>query len=313
MLKTNTKVIVGLAGMVSAFSIFSAQSIPSATAAACTTSPCDTTFQVDVKETISVDITTPTDWATGNIDTFLRNTINIGVTTNNPNGFVVGMTTGSSSTALTNTAKSTATLPTLTAAWTRSSTTTNFWGYSLTDSSETGTYYGMVNSSSTPIKIFDSTQGTNKDVYFGAKADISQASGTYAGTVIFTVVSGATSFPGTPTNPVTPSSTTETAVYNAAPAGGTNGTTTYTYNTSGTGTTTTTTQISDGDNRDIYSGYTPPQGVSDATVSTTENNLNGSSSLATGLAVTAAVAATAGLGAFVLAKRREDDDDEEQA
>ena len=322
-MQTKYKVIQGLAGIAVICSTIMPQNIFSkVSAVTCPDGACNTNFQVNVKETISISITEPSTWARGNVDTFLRNKINVEVTTNNASGFVVGMNTASTETALVNTIQDTNTIPTLSSSWTRNSSVTNFWGYSLNDASDNGTYNPMVGSNSSPIKIFDSTQGSSKDVYFGAKADSTKASGTYLGTVVFSVVSDANNFPGTPENPSTPSapqnpatpnSSEEVAVYNPAPVGGANGTTTYTYRRTNTsaGTTTTTTQVSDGDNRTAYNGYTPPQGVRQSS-EITESNIANSSSLATTLATTSALAAAAGLGFFIIAKRREDDDEEEE-
>ena len=86
--------------------------------------------------------------------------------------------------------------------------------------------------------------------------------------------------------------------------------TTYTYRrtNASTGETTTTTEISDGDNRNAYNGYIPPQGVKEKSTF----DINNESSLAAGLATTATVAAAAGMFFFILAKRREDEDDDEE-
>lgn len=313
------KVIQCLAGMVSVCSVL----IPFSTSPRTIAVEQNTAFEVNVKETITVSITTPTEWASGNVDTLLRNKINVGVTTNNTSGFVVGMTTATTSTDLTNEFQDTITLPTLSSTWTRNSSTTNFWGYSLDDGSSNGSYNPMVGSDSSPIELFDSTQGiSSKDVYFGAKADATKASGTYSGTVIISAVTDASNFPddpqnpGTPIapqNPATPASTDEFAEYSSSPIGGPNGTTSYTYRSinSAAGTTTTTTQVSDGDNTSVYNGYTPPMGVRQSS-EIIESNTTNDSSLATTLATTSALAAATGLGFFIIAKRREEDEDEEE-
>ena len=316
-MQTRKKVILGLVGMVSVCLALT----PLTTKAAPVEQ--DTAFQVNVKETLTVSISTPTTWASGNVDTFLRNKVNVSVTTNNASGFVVGMTTATSDTNLVNELQSTSTIPTLSSSWNRNSSVTNFWGYSLNDSSDNGTYNPMVGSNSSPIEIFDSTQGNSKDVYFGAKVNSATASGTYVGTVVISAVTDVTDFPGTqtnpntpsaPENPATPSPAEEVAVYRPSPSGdSSNGATVYTYRRTNTsaGTTTTTTQVSDGNNTTAYNSYTPPQGVRQSS-EITESNIVNDSSLATTLAVTSAIAAATGLGFFIIAKRREDDDEEEQ-
>ena len=287
----------------------------------------NTTFQVNVKETLSVSVTSPISGATGNIDEFLRNKYTLNVTTNNANGFTASMYSVST-TNLTNKIVNTQTIPTLGSSSTRGSFPANYWGYSLgvssfdgktyneTDAGNTSSnYYPLVSTSVSPITILTSASSgsSSRDIYFGAKANASKASGTYSGIVVISVVTGVidNNNPITPDNPVGPNADEEEPKYYPSPSGGSsNGTTTYTYRSTNVsdGTTTTTTQISDGDNRDSYNGYTPPQGV----IENTTTDINGDSSLAAGLATTASVAAASGMFFFILAKRREDDDDEEE-
>ncbi|MBR3236149.1 hypothetical protein IKF92_00495 [Candidatus Saccharibacteria bacterium] len=316
-------------------------SLPKAEAETCTTNPCNTTFEVNVRETLAVQITTPAEGATGDVNDFLRNKVSVDVSTNNANGFTASMysttkyaSAGSNATDLTNNAVNTATIPTLSSYSTRSDFPTNRWGYSLGSASLDGNtygetdagsgssrYYPLTASTSTPIKILEGATGVttgSQNVYFGAKADTTKPAGTYENTVIISVVTGAidsNTNPITPVNPATPNQTENTATYTAAPTGhATNGSTTYTYrraNTSGgvTVSNTTTTEVSEGNNVSAYAGYTPPQGV----VQNTESNVSGGNSpLAAALATTASVAATSGLFFFVAAKRRKDDDDDEQ-
>ena len=300
MLKNISKGLTGVVLLLALSAVFSLRYSSPVTAD-------NTTFQVNVKEVLAVSIATPdsSSWAAGDIDTLLRNKVTISVTSNNASGFVEGLNAGNTTSTLTNTTKNSATLPTLTADWTRSSSVTNFWGYSTNDDDEKGTYHQVPTSSSTPATLFNSGSGTSKDVYFGAKASIAQASGTYAGTIIITAISGTTTI-ATPSDPATPNPTNE-ATYTDAPTGGSNGTTTYTYSNTSNNVTTTTTQVSDGNNTSAYSGYNPPQGE----VYNTASNISSGSSIATGLAVTAAVTATSGIVFFVIAKRREDDDEED--
>ncbi len=273
----------------------------------------DTDFSVNVGEVLSVSITTPTTWASGNIDTFLRNDVHIDIVTNNANGFTASMTTKTNDTSLVNTSKSTVTLPTLSASSTRGSFPANYWGYSLDDTaagSDASTYSALVGAGSTPITILSSNSASSgsKDFYFGAKANVTQASGTYSGTVVISVVTGTVNNntnPATPTNPDTPNPIPNTPTYNSS-----RGTTTYTYGSTNAsaGTTTTTTEISSGDQRSVYQGYTPPQGV---TYSTTSRG-SGLSELTTGLAIASSVAMTSG-AFFLFAARREEDDDEDES
>ena len=231
------------------------------------------------------------------------------------------MTSASTTTGapLINTSGSTYTIPTLTAntSWSRSdTTTTNFWGYSVDDDSNTGTYLPVPIKTDTPVTLTPAnTTGTwSDDVYFGAKADYSTASGTYIGTVLISVVTGVVNTetnPVTPTDPATPADDTpddSTATYTGANTNtgtgvsGNNGTTIYTTtsSTASPATKTTTTQVTEGDTRDSYSS---PAGVT---------RVNEGTPLATGLAATAAVAATTGIVFFVIAKRRKDEEDEEE-
>ena len=318
MLKTKTKVTTGIVGLALIFSAVAVNILSSDQShAACSSSPCNTTFQVNVQDTLAVTITTDYSDGTGNTGSFLRNKISLSVSTNSSNGFAASMYPQNYSTdnaPLVNTVDSSKTLPTWTGTTYYScggtSACSNFpvnkWGYSLNDtSSYAGTYYAMTGTSASPTTVLTSS-GTSgsKDIYFGAKIDSTQAAGTYEGKVVISVVSGTTT-PSTPSNPATPSDDTSgdtTATYDT-----TNNRTVYTTVSSTDSTTTTTTEVSTGDNRSVYS-YAAPQGES----KTTESNIASTSQLATGLAVASATAATSGLIFFILAKRREDDEDEEE-
>ncbi|MBO7718387.1 hypothetical protein J6S37_02750 [Candidatus Saccharibacteria bacterium] len=275
----------------------------------------NTNFNVNVKEAISVSVTTPSTWASGNIDTFLRNKISVSVTSNNSAGFTATMSSKTTNTSLTNTTKSSYTLPTLAASSTRGNFPANYWGYSLDDTdagSATSTYNAMVASNATPITLISSASATtgSKDFYFGAKGNVTLAAGTYTGTVVINVVSGVidNNNPIVPTNPATPGQTDNTAAYTAAPTGSTtSGSTTYTYHRTSSGTEIATTEVSEGNNVSAYVGYTPPQGETYRTnASTAANTL-----LTTGLATAASIATASGMFFFILVSQREDDDDEE--
>ena len=271
----------------------------------------NTQFSVNVKEVLSVSITTPTTWASGNIDTFLRNAVHIDVVTNNANGFTASMTTKTADTSLVNTSKNTATLPTLSAQTTRTNFPSNYWGYSLDDTTEgsgSSTYNALVGVNSSPITLLSSNSASSgsKDFYFGARANVTQASGTYSGTVVISVVTGVidtNTNPVIPVDPDTPNPTPETPSYNPS-----HDTTTYTYTSTDTnaGTTTTTTEVSSGDNRTSY-GYIPPQGVT----YTTTSNGSSLSPMVTGLALASSAAMTSS-AFFLFAARREEDDDNEE-
>lgn len=267
-----------------------------------------TDFNVSVKEVLSVSISTPTNWASGDIDTFLRNKVSISVVSNNTAGFTASMTTKTANTSLVNTAKNTATLPTLSAASARSSFPANYWGYSLDDTeagSSASTYRALVGAGSTPITILSSNSASSgsRDFYFGAKANTTLAAGTYSGTVVISVVSGVidNTNPITPVDPVKPNPTPNTPTYNP-----TRNVTSYTYNNTSPTTSTIATDVNSGDVRDVYSGYTPPQGVTYTTTAKIQNL----ATLATGLTLAAAIAATSSIF-FLFAARREEEDEED--
>ena len=273
-------------------------------------------FQVNLQESLAVTLTTPDTGATGNlsydstsgkwVSELLRNRITLHIMTNNPSGFTASMTSDSTtSAALTNSlsALSNDTIPTLSANWTRSNTTnTKFWGWSGDDDNETGTYHQVALKNATPNTLATGTSEVTKNIWFGSKADSTIASGTYEGTVIISVVTGVISDPGnpiTPTNPVVPGTIPDsTPTYN-------NGVTAYTTTTtdSTNHTTTNTTKINPG-NTTQYS-YADPAGVTTTVV-------NEGTPLATGLAVTSAIAATTGIFFLIAAKRRKDDEEDEE-
>ncbi len=302
---------------------------PRIDAAACTTSPCDTKFQVNVRETLAVQITTPTSGATGDINEFLRNKVSMTVTTNSTGGFTASMYS-KTNTNLAHETLSDTTIPTLASYSTRSAFPANRWGYSLSTGSYIGgsssyndtdagnsssRYYPLVSTSSSPLTILDGAAGTttgSQDIYFGAKANATKPSGTYANTVVISVVTGTINpdtNPITPTNPATPVPS-GYSVYRDAPVGhSTSGTTTRTVVTSTSDTTTTTTEVSEGNTSptgEII--YTPSQGV----IEETEANIASNSTLAATLATAATLAASSGMFFFIAAKRREDDDDEDE-
>ena len=280
-------------------------------------------FSVSIKEGLTVSVTTPESWASGSlsynstlgrwVSPFLVNPVNISVTSNNTNGFTASMTSSSTSDAsLANTAGAlvtTDTIPTLANAttWTRSNTSnTLFWGYSLDDGNETGTYRGIPLKGTTPVTVLSSENQSSgsRTIYFGAKADSTIASGTYAGTVIISVVSDIVTTPEDDNpndNPVIPVNPATPAEPNTPTYDSTNNRTVYTTinNDATNHTETTTTIVSDGDTRNIYAN---PQGVT---------RINEGTPLATGLAATTGAAVTTGIFFFIIAKRRKDEEEEE--
>ena len=275
-------------------------------------SATDTTFQVNVKEVLSVSITTPSanDWASGSVNQFLRNVISLDISSNNSQGFTAGMTTDSTSTVLTNSALNSATIPSITSNVNCtdsncSALNANLWGYSINATAGSGLYKPLKPNTDAPDTVLSSATAasSHQDISFGAKADTSKASGTYTGTVVISVVSGTSGadLDGPATNADGPNANPNTPSYNS-----TTDQTTYTYTTNSGNT--TTTQVSNGDNTDVYSGYTPPQGVTNVDSS----NIYSGSLLTTILATTASVAAGSGIFFFILAKRKKDDDEEEE-
>ncbi|MBR2543334.1 hypothetical protein IKF03_01940 [Candidatus Saccharibacteria bacterium] len=269
----------------------------------------NTNFNVNVAESLFVSVSTPTDWASGYADAFLRNKVSVNVVSNNTNGFTASMTTKTDNTALVNNTNNTYTLPTLASTTSRANFPANFWGYSFDDTesgSDTSNYGALVGVNGTPITILSSSTAStgSKDFYFGAKANVTQASGTYTGTVVISVVSGVIdpgTNPITPVNPVTPNPTPNTPTYNSS-----SNVTSYTYNPTVPNTDTTVTIIDTGDTRGVYNGYTPPQGVTRTTSAKTQ----AFSTLATGLAVAATIATTSGMFLLFAARREEDDENE---
>ncbi len=301
---------------------------PRIDAAACTTSPCDTKFQVNVRETLAVQITTPTSGATGDINEFLRNKVSMTVTTNSTGGFTASMYS-KTNTNLAHETLSDTTIPTLSDYSTRSAFPANRWGYSLSTGSYIGgsssyndtdagksssRYYPLVSTSSSPLTILNGAAGTttgSQDIYFGAKANATKPSGTYANTVVISVVTGAidsNTNPITPVNPATPTpaSTSGGVAYHSAPTGGSSaGTTVRTVYSDTSDTKTETSEVSEGNN---VNGYQQAHGV----IEETEANIASNSTLAATLATAATLAASSGMFFFIAAKRREDDDDEDE-
>lgn len=290
--------------------------------------PQNVDFNVNVSEVLTVSITDPASWASGDltnagenntlVSDLLRNKVTVSAVTNNATGVTVSMYTNN--TNLINQAASSQTIPTLGETYTAGNFPINAWGYSIDDTAA-GTTSANYNALSTTAQQIFTTVGTadvttgSQDVFFGAKADSTKKSGTYAQTVYFSAVTGTIDTdpdpenPLNPTNPSTPSPVDNTPTYANNTGNPATGQTVYTRRTtSGSGTSpvsgatkTTTSEVSKGDTRNSYSN---PAGV------TTTSTPDSSSSLAVALGVAAGVAAVSGLAFFVAAKRRKDDDEE---
>ena len=351
MVKTKTKVKICFVAALSVAAGFSASKLVPQEVKAEESE--NMTFNVNVVESLSVTITTPTEWASGNINTLLRNKVNLEVSSNNPNGFTTSMYTPNTNAALLHDSGEAAdnkTIPTLGATTTRAAFPLNSWGYSTDDTdagSDSSNYNAMVNTSAAPITLSDLTSASaatkEHAVYFGAKADSTKAAGVYNGNVVVSVVAGEVTSteddpndnPITPSNPATPgddtNQTDNTATYNStanrsvytrttrgSASGSTSGSTSGTTpSTTGVGYNTpdnTTTSVDTTETTVMSGEHTAPLGVTESKeLGETTSNIVSNSPLAVGLAVGAGVAATSGLVFFALAKRDDDDDEEETA
>lgn len=267
---------------------------------------CNESTELDVKvyEVLTVSITRPSVWASGNINTLLTNKVGISVISNNPAGFIATMKSSSATPNLVNQTDNSFIIPTLTDAVTLADSTdstglfpANKWGYNVvaSNASAPSAYYAMVGSGDTPVEIASTKVASNavaKDIYFAAKADGSIASGVYTNNVIINVVSGIISQdnPVNPVNPIRP-----------IDGGGAD----YVSNIGNTSGAFINTTI-DGDTTTTES-YADPAGVT----TSTSSSVNEGFPLATGLAITAGVAAAAGLILFIVAKRRREEEEED--
>lgn len=280
--------------------------------------PQNVDFNVNVAEVLTVSITDPASWASGDLSynstsgkyesNLLTNKVTVSAVTNNAIGVTVSMY--ADDTNLINQTNNSNTIATLSGATTSAAFPVNAWGYSTDD----GSNYGAMTTSTTPVQVLStvgtaSTSNGTKDVYFGARANNDKLSGTYKQTVYFAAVTGTidTDNPVVPVNPSQPDPVNNTPTYQPTAGVGTGGQTRYTSrSTAGSGSTatkTTTTEVSKGD---TTSSYAPAHGVT----TSTSSSIDGTSSLATALGVAAGVAAVSGISFFVLAKRKKDDDED---
>ena len=282
-------------------------------------------FNVDIKEALTVSISTPTSWASGNFNELLRNKVTVTALTNNNSGVTVSMyadDTKLQNTIPHNPSDATMYINTLSADTTANSFPVNKWGYSLNDTvaGSSSATYSKMKTSSDPIEVFSSTLGTqgSKDVFFGAKANSDVKSGTYAQTVYFAAVTGTLDpsvNPPAPTNPTEPTQPDATPIYYPSKGVSTGGQTNYTYRSyNGSGSSSvsgateeTSTQVSKGNNVDSYDSYVRAAGVT--TTSPTTTTSNNVSTLGIALASAAGVAAASGAAFLVAAKRHKDDDE----
>lgn len=264
---------------------------------------------VNIGEILSVTVDTPAAWAQGNVDTvngsaLLRNKVTLTVASNNEAGFKASMFS-KTTTDLVNKTKATATIPTLNTSTTAASFPVNAWGYSTNDADAglTGANYSAMETSPIAIANPTSPASLSQDIFFGARADATKDSGTYANTVVFTVVSGVITEdpenpenPGTdtPTDPNTPGIIDDNNSSNRPIGGNAIATTTGDEKTDDT--------ISNGN---ITNSYADPYGV-------TKTSIGTGTPLATGLAVTAGVAATTGFIFFIIAKRKKDEEEDDE-
>ncbi len=167
----------------------------------------DFDFNVDVNLKLSVSLSNRLVKASGINGDFLRDYTTLGVSSNNHEGYIATFTTDKKSTNenatnLIHDYKDSI-VPTLETTTTRGDFPTGRWGYSIDDTLEgddESTYAPLVAMDSlSPIQIMDvdAPGAENQDVYFAAKMDAIQPTGTYSNSVVFKVVTKVT--PPTPT------------------------------------------------------------------------------------------------------------------
>ncbi len=276
------------------------------------------TLEVDIAEVLTVSLTNPTTWATGDINQLLRNKVTVSALTNNYYGATVSMyanDTKLKNTATYSSADASSYIDTLTSG----TTTTNgafsddVWAYSVQDNDAgiASAIYNPVPLEANLVKIIENSPGhagtvNSEDVFFGAKATSAKQSGTYAQTVNFVAVTGVIDTETNPQNPTTPSTDNSDAeiASNTPHYNPSTGRTTYTTRSTNTtnNTTTTTTNVMNGN---TVSAYANAAGVT--------RNTNNGQNVATALAVAAGVAAVSGVTFYALAKRSRDDEDDEDA
>lgn len=343
-LKSRTNVKIGFVGIVSILAGVQASNYVANQVSA---DSSNTTFQVNVTESLTVTIDAPAEGDSGNYNTFLRDRVGVSVTSNNSAGFTASMfadnqeTGAASATDLLSKDKA-STISTMASSSTRSNFPTDSWGYSLgeytlngvTQSSYTlngksygetlagntsSNYYPLTSSSASPITLISAGSGVtsgSQEVYFGAKTSINKASGTYAGVVKISVVSGVTNSSTNPITPTNPAAPQDDVIYNDnTPTATTNskgvGSSTSTSGGTITSTNVTTNQSTAGETTTTETQVASPLGVNRRTApASSEGTIyepDQGNPLVTGLAVTAGVAAASGLTLYALARKKEDD------
>lgn len=266
-------------------------------------------FNVDVTEVLTVSLTRPDEWAAGDIDSttgqsdLLRNKIILNVLSNNAAGFTASMASKTTTNLVNQTeGKSSVVIPTLAATTTAENFPVNRWGYSVndTDAGSSSASYSALDLNAITIANPNYATTLNQPIYFGAKAGMDKDSGTYANTVVISVVSGVISEstnPVTPVNPVVPEDTSVNNPSYDSVEDRTVKTSTTTGNQSLPVATTTTTERTDIATGDVRTAFASPQGVTTASSTVEEGT-----PMVTGLMVTAGVAAAAGSAFFMIAK-----------
>ena len=274
-------------------------------------------FNINVAEIITVTLKEPASWAIGGTSTLLRNKINVEATTNSPIGVTVSMwagpTTNLEHTTAYSSSDTSSYIETLAADTTASAFPVNRWGYSVNDTvaGNNSATYSALKTSTDAIQLFttvgtSSVGGSNKDVYFAAKADGDKQSGTYSQEVYFAAVSGTidTDNPRVPVNPAGPNSDTSVAHYDAPRTV----TTHTTRSTSGSGTSSvsgatnnTTTEVVTGD---VASYYAHAAGVETSTDPASTTTTGTDSMLPTVLGATAGIATISGAGLYAFSRRK---------
>lgn len=178
----------------------------------------------------------------------------------------------------------------------------NMWGWNVVNKGAAiPVTYGGIATAEEDIGsyVLAGTQATTteKDIYFAAKPTATTSAGTYTNSVVISVVAGYTppeDAASTPTNITNTSSVARVSrTLNVASDTGDDEESTSSKSSVSVNTT----------NNSQYDSYDDPLGE-------TSTSINEGTPLATGLAVTAGVAATTGIILFAIAKRKEDDDED---
>lgn len=271
-------------------------------------------FQIDVQEILDVSVSSPVEYDGGSLTDLLIKKISLSVSSNNVAGFLATMTSNANTTSLVHKSDNSKTIPTLANSANISNFPRGYWGWGRTNYNGTApTQYNPIavkGSADAPVLSTGEAGSAAEDIYFGARSDDNTVAGTYAQTILISVVSGVhdNPFADTPTYPEGPSASPSQPGPDVV--AGTNGGSgnRYNYGSTSSSDTDQSTTNKDTSNSSSYNGYAYPQGETN-TVAT----VNEGTPLATGLAITACIAAIFGIFFFILLfKRRKDEDEEEQ-